>query len=73
MLRIVSQPDSGRGFCDGLSRRRMLQIGSLSTFGLTLPGLLRAEQGGFVHPAAAVEKVGDTGLDAWRSVAAGHV
>jgi hypothetical protein len=51
----------------------MLQIGSLSTFGLTLPGLLRAEQGGFVHPAAAVEKVGDTGLDAWRSVAAGHV
>jgi hypothetical protein len=56
VLRIVSQPDSGRRFCDGLSRRRMLQIGSLSTFGQTLPGLLRAEQGGNVHPAARSKK-----------------
>jgi len=34
----------------------MLQIGSLSTFGLTLPGLLKAEQGGYVHPAARSKK-----------------
>lgn len=29
--------------CDGLHRRRFLQVGSLGSLGLTLPGLLRAE------------------------------
>ena len=29
--------------CNGVSRRRFMQIGSLSLFGLTLPDLLRAE------------------------------
>ncbi len=31
-------------YCDGLSRRSFLQVGSLAIGGLTLPGLLRAEQ-----------------------------
>ena len=29
--------------CDGVSRRRFIEIGGLSVFGLTLPGLLRQE------------------------------
>src|SRR5688572_8680661 len=40
MFTLVS--DSGR-FCDGLSRRSFLSIGSLAMGGLTLPQLLRAE------------------------------
>ena len=36
----------GRGgkLCDGMTRRDMLRLGALSVGGLTLPGLLRAEQ-----------------------------
>lgn len=34
---------SSRRLCDGVSRRRFIEIGSLSTFGLSLPGLLKAE------------------------------
>ena len=30
-------------FCDGLSRRRFIEIGGLSAFGLTLVDLLRSE------------------------------
>ena len=33
-----------RSLCDGIPRRRFLEIGGLSAFGLSLPGLLRAEQ-----------------------------
>ncbi len=33
-----------RRYCDGLSRRSFLQIGSLALGGLSLPGLLQAEQ-----------------------------
>ena len=40
MLTLIG--DRGR-FCDGLSRRSFLQIGSLAVGGLTLPQLLRAE------------------------------
>ncbi|MEC9009402.1 MAG: DUF1501 domain-containing protein, partial [Planctomycetota bacterium] len=29
-----------QGFCDGISRRRILEVGSLATAGLGLPGLL---------------------------------
>ena len=45
MLSIVD-PKSGRGarFCDGLSRRDMLRIGTLSVGGLSLPQILAAEQ-----------------------------
>jgi len=32
-----------RSLCDGIGRRRFLQIGGLSAFGLGLPGLLKAE------------------------------
>ena len=56
VLNIVSQPSGHGHFCDGVSRRRMLQIGSLGTFGLTLPGLLQAEQTGLVHPSARSKK-----------------
>jgi len=37
---------ANRKLCDGIKRRRFLQIGGLSTFGLSLPELLRAEQQG---------------------------
>ena len=41
---------SGSGkYCDGLSRRHFLQIGSLGLGGLSLPGLLRAESAGSVR------------------------
>ena len=41
MLRI-NQGQSGP-FCDGVSRRRFLEVGSLGAFGLSLPSLLRSE------------------------------
>jgi len=45
MLSIVDQK-SGRGarFCDGMTRRDMLRIGTLSVGGLSLPRILAAEQ-----------------------------
>ena len=43
MLTVAGQQESGKSFCDGLSRRNFLQIGTLGGAGLTLPGLLRAE------------------------------
>lgn len=49
MLNILSRPFAKQKFCNGLSRRDVLRIGSLGVAGLTLPGLLRAE-------AAAGEK-----------------
>src|SRR5580692_108772 len=36
-------PGSSHRFCDGISRRGFLQVGSLAVGGLTLPGLMRAE------------------------------
>jgi len=38
----------GRGgrLCDGITRRELLRVGGLSTLGLSLPQLLRAEQAG---------------------------
>ena len=44
MLTISGKTD--RSLCDGIQRRRFLQVGALSAFGLSLPGLLRAEQSG---------------------------
>lgn len=43
MLTIPAGTRSGRPFCDGISRRDVLKIGTLGAAGLTLPGLLRAE------------------------------
>lgn len=42
MLSIKAHPNAG--FCDGVSRRNFLKIGSLGLGGLALPQLLRAEQ-----------------------------
>ena len=42
MLTVQGRPDNG-SFCDRLSRRNFLQIGTLGLGGLTLPQLLRAE------------------------------
>ncbi|MBW3542268.1 MAG: DUF1501 domain-containing protein [Planctomycetes bacterium] len=39
--------------CDGVTRRDFLKVGSLSTFGLTLGGLLRREAAGEVQSAKA--------------------
>lgn len=40
MLRFFTGRDSN---CQALSRRRFLQVGALSTFGLSLPGLLQSQ------------------------------
>lgn len=42
MSRTFRNRDSG--FCDGISRRSLLRIGALGVGGLTLPGILQAEQ-----------------------------
>ena len=42
MLDIVGRPVGGH--CDGRSRRHFLRIGGLALGGLSLPGILRAEQ-----------------------------
>ncbi len=45
MLTVLSSRASGpSSFCDGLTRRDLLRIGTLSVGGLTLPEILRAEQ-----------------------------
>ncbi len=56
VLNILSPSSTAHRFCDRQSRRRMLQIGALSAFGLSLPKLLQAEQSGFTHPAARSRK-----------------
>lgn len=43
MLTILGKPDLNRPFCDRISRRNFLQIGSLGLAGLSLPQLLAAE------------------------------
>ena len=43
MLTIVGKPQTGRGFCDGISRRNFLTIGGMAMGGLSLPSLLSAE------------------------------
>ncbi|MCA9121782.1 MAG: DUF1501 domain-containing protein [Planctomycetaceae bacterium] len=43
MLTIQGPAHSSSSFCDRLSRRDLLRIGSLGVAGLTLPNLLRAE------------------------------
>jgi hypothetical protein len=40
MLTILGTPAR---YCDGISRRSFLQVGTLALGGLTLPDLLRAE------------------------------
>ncbi len=42
MLTILGKPNPTRAFCDGISRRNFLKIGSLG-MGLSLPQLLAAE------------------------------
>ena len=42
MLEITS-PQNSSSFCDGLSRRRFIQVGALGAFGLSLSDLLRTE------------------------------
>ena len=43
MLTIAGSRNSPGRFCDGLSRRNFLQIGTLGGAGLTLPALLKAD------------------------------
>lgn len=56
MLNIFGRGDQKSRFCDGLSRRRMIQVGSLGVFGLGLSDLLRAEQTRSLHPSAGSKK-----------------
>ena len=43
MLSITGSESSGNSFCDGISRRNFLRVGTLGGAGLTLPGLLKAD------------------------------
>ena len=43
MLTISATGSQGRPFCDGLSRRNFIRIGSLAMGGLALPQILQAE------------------------------
>ncbi|MEZ6035372.1 MAG: hypothetical protein R3C17_19940 [Planctomycetaceae bacterium] len=52
MLNIVSRHEATTRLCDGIARRKMLQIGALGAFGLSLPQLLRAEQNHALHPSS---------------------
>ena len=45
MLTIAGQRSHGQSFCDRMSRRNFLQIGTLGGASLTLPDLLRADAG----------------------------
>ena len=49
MLRVTGRNSDRGGFCDGINRRRFLEVGSLGVFGLTLSDLLRAESRGSQH------------------------
>ncbi len=44
MLKVLGPRSPQSGFCDGISRRNFLQIGTIGMGGLALPQLLRAEQ-----------------------------
>src|SRR6187200_1331752 len=44
MLTILGRDDRQSGFCDRVSRRNFLKIGTLGLTGLTLPKLLAAQQ-----------------------------
>ncbi|MCH9789836.1 MAG: DUF1501 domain-containing protein, partial [Planctomycetes bacterium] len=43
MLTLFGKGNTPSSFCDGVSRRNFLQIGSLGMSGLTLPRILQAE------------------------------
>ena len=48
MLQLLGPANSGSAFCDGISRRGLLNIGTLAALGTatgwSLPSLLQAEQ-----------------------------
>jgi len=46
-----------RGYCDGLTRRDMLRVGGLAMGGLSLPGLLQAEQATSLTPKSSHKAV----------------
>ncbi len=54
----------GRDTCDGVSRRELLRVGSLSLAGLSLPTLLKASN----NPAPTDEKGGGKGFGKAKSV-----
>lgn len=56
MLTVLGPGSSQSGFCDGVSRRNFLRIGSLGMGGLALPSLLRAESQSGVHNKALRHK-----------------
>lgn len=56
MLNIIGSKTDRREFCDGISRRKMIQIGALGTFGLSLPDLLNSEKANASHPASSSKK-----------------
>lgn len=55
MLTILGPKERGKQFCDGISRRNFLKIGSLGAAGLSLPQLLSLEaQAGVRHSHKSV-------------------
>ena len=70
MLTLQGRPFLGPSFCDRLTRRNFLKIGTLGIGGLTLPQLLRAEASAGVR---SFDQVGDHDLPGRRAAASGHV
>lgn len=56
MLKILGPRPADSGFCDGVSRRNFLRIGSLGMGGLALPGLLQAEEASGLRSASRQHK-----------------
>jgi hypothetical protein len=56
MLTILGPKSPRSGYCDGVSRRNFLKIGSLGLGGLALPQLLRAESASGIRSAGQPHK-----------------
>ncbi len=56
MLTLLGPKSSTSGFCDGLSRRGFLRIGSLGLGGIALPQLLLAEAGAGIQSSGVRHK-----------------
>ncbi len=50
MITLLGPKPTASGFCDGLSRRGFLRVGTLGLGGLTLPQLLKAETASGLRP-----------------------
>ena len=69
MLTILGKRESTPAFCDGITRRNFLKIGSLG-MGLSLPQLLAAEARAGIRGSKQIDH---SDLSRWGPSASGHV